>query len=44
VAGEAKVSGISLNTERIQKGDLFMALPGKIHHGANSQIKQYSAA
>ena len=35
VAGEAKVSGISLNTERIQKGDLFMALPGKIHHGAN---------
>ena len=35
VAGEAKVSGISLNTARIQKGDLFMALPGKIHHGAN---------
>ena len=35
VTGDAKVSGISLNTARIQKGDLFMALPGKIHHGAN---------
>lgn len=35
VTGDAKISGISLNTERIQKGDLFMALPGKLHHGAN---------
>lgn len=35
VTGEVQISGISLNTERIQKGDLFMALPGKLHHGAN---------
>ena len=35
VSGEAKISGISLSTARIQKGDLFMALPGKLHHGAN---------
>ena len=35
VVGEAKITGVSLNTARLEKGDLFMALPGKIHHGAN---------
>lgn len=35
VSGDMEISGISLNTSRIQKGDLFMALPGKLHHGAN---------
>ena len=35
VVGEAKITGVSLSTARLEKGDLFMALPGKIHHGAN---------
>lgn len=30
-----EVSGISINSEDIQKGDLFVALPGAKTHGSN---------
>jgi|GEM_PF-2725304 len=29
VVGEAKITGVSLNTSRLEKGDLFMALPAR---------------
>lgn len=43
VTGDAQITGISLNTARIEQGDLFMALPGKLHHGANFADQAMSA-
>lgn len=31
--GDALIKGVALDSNRVQKGDVFIALPGKNHHG-----------
>jgi UDP-N-acetylmuramoyl-L-alanyl-D-glutamate--2,6-diaminopimelate ligase len=32
--GDARVTGVAINATQVLPGDLFVALPGRVHHGA----------